>query len=167
VQVFIWDKDAGKDVGHTAIRIDNKVYGFYPTGGKGEHGYTKSELWYSKGSMHVDKIKDFNERYKDDIITYFQLKLTPEQIEKLQEILKEYVDDPGHYSLAGSQCTSVAVNALLGAGVKIQEFHNNHGDPGPSPVSSLGISPSSLNSVLRQDVNKIIVTRVIRFVVGK
>ncbi|WP_316823052.1 hypothetical protein [Pedobacter gandavensis] len=31
IEVFVWDKESGLDVGHTAIRIGGKVYGYYPS----------------------------------------------------------------------------------------------------------------------------------------
>lgn len=47
-----------KDFGHTAIRIGDKVYGYYPTGGDGQ-GFGWKDLLRSKGDMRIITIPEF------------------------------------------------------------------------------------------------------------
>jgi len=130
VQVFVWTKEGGKDVGHTAIRIDDMVYGYYPSDENGSSGYELDELFGSDGDMHVNTIDEFNKIYKGQEVTYYQLNMTPEQMKKLQDVLIEYTSNPGIYSLAKNQCTSIAINALIKADVTIYGQRNDF--PGPA-----------------------------------
>ncbi len=166
VQVFIWSKETQhKDVGHTAIRIGDVVYGYYPTGGNGD-GYGWKELVApgSPGKMHVDSIGRFNVLYAGQEVTYFQLNLTPEQIDKLKSTLLDIADNPGRYNLLGNQCTSVAANSLLSAGVKI-------GIPSAVDANQLPsgnwLSPSDFKTILGSNMNRELITRIVKFVVGQ
>lgn len=66
------------------------------------------------------------------------------------------VSNPGTYSLLGNQCTSVAANAIIGAGVPLQQSSMRFG--GSIPMSTWALSPSGFKSNLTSDVNKPIVT---------
>jgi RHS repeat-associated protein len=170
VQVYIWSKtpksnNGGNiDVGHTAIRLGNLVYGFYPTDKDGDNQW---DLMGSPGEMHVDTVGkggSFDRRYLTQEITAFQLRLTPEQIKKLHDVLKEIEANPGSYWLTGKQCTSVAAGALLRSGVVI-------GAQNPLEGMRLnavgGMSPNTFKTVLNTPINKDLVERVIKFVVGQ
>ncbi|MFN4316140.1 MAG: DUF6443 domain-containing protein [Chitinophagaceae bacterium] len=167
VQVFIWSKEGGKDVGHTAIRIDDIVYGYYPSEENGTPGYQLDELFGSDGEMHVNNIDEFNKIYKGQEVTYYQLNMTPEQMRKLQEILIEYTNNPGTYRLTGQQCTSVAIAALAKAGVTIYGPMNDW--PGPIKYDGAGgpVSPSSFAKILKWHYNKELVSRIVKFTVGQ
>ncbi len=158
VQVLVWSKETKeqtggqKDVGHTAIRIGNIFYGYYPTGG----------LFGSRGDMHRDSLPQFNSIYNGQEVTYFQLNLTSEQIQKLKEILEDVKNNPGNYNLLDQQCTSVAVRSLYQAGApltahsKFQAIQN---------ISGVGISPNDLRAKLSTE--KTLVTRIVKFIVGQ
>jgi len=162
VQILIWSKEAGKDVGHTAIRIDNIFYGYYPTDENRNNQYDKSDLWGSRGSMHRDSLPRFNAIYDRQEVTYFQLNLTPEQATKLKEILEEIKQNPGNYSLAGKQCTSVAVASLYKAGVRLTPHSKLNS---MVLISGTIMTPNDLKSQLHSE--KTLVTRIIKFVVAK
>jgi len=165
VQVFIWSKEEGKDVGHTAIRINNVVYGYYPSDENGNNVYDMSELLGSKGEMHVNSIFEFNKFYAGQEVTYYQLNLTPEQAKKLEKILMDIVKNPEEYKLlAGNQCTSVATNALLKAGVQIGTAPTIEGN---KLTSGYGLSPNNLKIIFNTPINKNLITRSIKFIVGK
>lgn len=162
IQVLIWSKETKeqtggrKDVGHTAIRIGNIFYGYYPTGG----------LLGSPGNMHRDSLPQFNTIYRGQEVTYFQLNLTTEQIKKLKEILEDIRNNPGNYSLLDQQCTSVAIDALVKAGVKIDGTDNFTGYP-TTLKSGVAKSPKSFQIDLERSGNKQLVTRIIKFIVGQ
>lgn len=165
VQVFIWSKEEGKDVGHTAVRINNVVYGYYPSDDNGNNVYDMSELLGSKGEMHVNSISEFNKFYAGQEVTYYQLNLTPEQAKKLEKILMDIVKNPEEYKLlAGNQCTSVATNALLKAGVQIGTAPTIEGN---KLISGYGLSPNNLKIIFNTPINKNLITRSIKFIVGK
>ncbi len=170
IQVYIWSKTpksnngGNKDVGHTAIRVGNLVYGFYPTDTDGDN---QLDLMGSPGEMHVDTIGkggSFDRHYMTQEILAFQLRLTPAQIKKLQNILKEIKANPGNYWLTGRQCTSVAAGAILRSGVVI-------GAQNPLEGMRLngvgGMSPNEFKNVLNTPINKDLVERVLKFVVGQ
>jgi RHS repeat-associated protein len=160
IQVHIWSQEAKEhnggriDVGHTAIRIGDTFYGYYPTG----------DLFGSRGSMHKDDLARFNEIYEGQEVTYFQLNLTPEQQEKLKNILEDYRKNPGKYNLLGQQCTSVAIEALLESGVKIKVPVPMEGNQLPSGT---WMSPNNLKNILGAPINKELVSRSVRYIVGQ
>jgi len=119
----------------------------------------------SPGEMHVDTVgrgRSFDMHYLTQEITAFQLRLTPEQIKKLQDVLKEIEANPGSYWLTGRQCTSVAADVLLRSGVLMGGLNI----PGGYLTSTAGMSPNSFKYLLGQSFNKDLVERVIKFVVG-
>ena len=141
------------------------VYGYYPTDENGNNKYDISELLGSKGEMHVDSIPEFNKNYAGREVTYYQLNLTPEQIDKLKNILENIAKDPGKYRLlSGNQCTSVAINSLIEAGVQIKTAPTIEGN---KLTSGYGLSPNNVKTIFNNPINKNLITRVMRFVVGK
>lgn len=136
------------DVGHTAIQVGNDVYGYYPTG----------SIYYSKGEMRVYSKPQFDKYYKGDGYTAFTLNIGQNQASNLETILNGYVSSPGNYSLFGNQCTSIACGSLLEAGVGLQDYHYNHGDPGPSSIETRFLSPNGFASILNLSINGSIVT---------
>ena len=161
VNVLVVDSKArgSGDVGHTAIQVGDKVYGYYPTDENGDNSYGMGELISSKGDMQVETRAQFDAVYTSDGVTDFTLEITESQATKVTANLESKVTNPGTYSLAGNQCTSVAAGALTGAGVPLQEYHSNHGDPGPSPLNPWLLSPSGLKGALNHSVNSRIVTK--------
>jgi len=136
VEVLIWQKGAGLDVGHTAIKIGGTIYGYYPSDENGNGQYDPSELILgSKGDMHVDDLDHFNRMYAGQTITSYQINLTEKQLKTLESSLKRYIKDPGTYSLLWNTCTSVALAGLLGSGVDLK-----------SPGSSNRVSNALLSS---------------------
>jgi len=168
-QIFVWSKAGGKDVGHTALRIGDVIYGFYPTSSDpNANGYGIKDLAFpgSPGKMHVDSLSNFNNLYAGQEVTYYQLNLTPEQMKKLNAILQEIAKNPGSYNLFHNQCTSVAINSLLGAGVKIYGQRNEFLGPAEMGNGNL-VSPSNLQSILQSPYNKALVSKIVKFVVGQ
>jgi hypothetical protein len=139
--VYFWDKTSDKDVGHTAIRIDGTVYGFYPTDIDGDGAYTLNDLTGSPGEMHINSLENFNKIYSGNNITAIRLNITRQQAKDLMVNLLRISVNPPNYSLTGNNCTTVAYNALITSGVYIA--------PGPSP--SLG--PNSFKAQLSNGWN--------------
>jgi hypothetical protein len=142
VEVYIWEKGGGLDVGHTAIRIGGLVYGYYPTDVNGDGEYTKKDLKNSPGVMHINSIWEFKNIYSGDKINAFVLNITTNQRIALMESLSDFTTDPGYYSLYGNNCTSVVYSSLLNAGVRL---------PNMSLYFSswtLGLSPSGFGALL-------------------
>lgn len=137
VQIYIWDKESGKDVGHTAIKIGDNVYGYYPTDENENGGYDKGELFGSKGEMHINTTKEFSQLYNGQAITSFDIELTRKQAASLQANLDKIASNPGTYSLRGNNCTSVAVTALINSGVTINAPTNQ----GDRPIWTGKITP--------------------------
>lgn len=121
VEVYIWDKD--DDVGHTAIRIGDKVYGYYPTDVNGDGRYTKTDLSNSPGKMHINSIAEFNKAYRGQGVTAYTLNLTDKQYGALLGRLNGVANNPGYYSLDGNNCTSIAMLCLSEAGFNIGLNH--------------------------------------------
>ncbi|WP_343673618.1 RHS repeat-associated core domain-containing protein [Chitinophaga sp.] len=121
VEVLVVDgKAAGKgDVGHTAVQVGDKVYGYYPTDVDNDGAWSMDDLTGSPGQMKVESRADFDAKYQADGVTDFTLEITESQATKLTNTLDGKVTNPGTYSLQGNQCTSVAASALTGAGVKL------------------------------------------------
>jgi hypothetical protein len=68
----VWEKTSHKDVGHVAIRIGKKVYGYYPTDLNHDRQYDERDLG-SIGSMHVDNPEQFRRNYLNKEIDVFGL----------------------------------------------------------------------------------------------
>lgn len=158
VQVLIWSRESSsKDLGHTAIRIGNIVYGYYPTKG----------LFGDLGNMHRDSLPQFNFNYSGQEVTYFQLNLTTKQIKELQAILEEYRKNPGNYNMLGRQCTTVAANSLMKAGVTFKFPGSGTSEFLPPNVNEGDfMSPSDFKMVLSATENKSLITRAVKFIVG-
>jgi hypothetical protein len=155
---YIWDKEGGKDVGHTAIRIGDNVYGYYPSDENGNGGYDNGELFGSKGEMHINTVKEFSQLYNGQAITSFDIELSNKQAKSLQANLDNIANNPGTYSLRGNNCTSVAINALINSGVKINAPINQ----GDRPIwtgkiaplkNGFGQSPAGLRTILEMPSN--------------
>jgi RHS repeat-associated protein len=142
------------DVGHTAIQVGEKVYGYYPTDEDHDGAFSNGELMSSNGVMQVETRADFDENYASDGFSDFKLEITEGQAAKLSTNLESRVKDPGTYSLAGNQCTSVACDALTGSGVSLRVATPKVGS---LPVSSFALSPSNFKTILSSPVNRGIV----------
>ncbi|MEE9446149.1 MAG: hypothetical protein V3V19_10850 [Cocleimonas sp.] len=112
VEVLVWHKGSGKDVGHTAVRIDNKVYGYYPSDTNGNGFYDESELWSSKGNLHIDNLVDFNKKYSGDTLEVFSLEGSKEKRKELEKYFNGLEKKPGNYNLLVNQCTTTAMRGL-------------------------------------------------------
>lgn len=160
VEVYIWSKESGKniDVGHTAIRVGDVIYGYYPTDVNGNDRYDYDELMGSPGQMHVQNIGQFNASYKSDEITSFEVQITEKQLSSLIHNLDRVVNNPGTYSLNGNQCTSVAMNILIKSGVNIQAPYTSVANPvflGIRPLKNgYGTSPTGLKNILNIPQNQ-------------
>lgn len=121
VSVLIWDKDGLGDVGHTAIRVGGLIFGYYPIDANINSKYDSGELLYGPGKMKVVDIDKFKQRYRGDNgkIKVYELNVTSNQANNLLINLAGYITNPGNYSLLGNNCTTVAYNALIDAGVNI------------------------------------------------
>jgi RHS repeat-associated protein len=117
VEVYIWKKNS--DVGHTAIRIGNWVYGYYPSDVNGDGRYTMEDLANSPGVMHINSISEFNKIYSGDVVTAFSLRSTSDQALGLAENLSGVALNTGFYSLTGNNCTSIAYSCLQNSGYGI------------------------------------------------
>lgn len=174
LEVYIWDKEGGKDVGHTAIRIGNRVYGYYPTNENENEGYDMKELLYSKGDMRVKDLKGFVNSYQGKIITSCKISLTQKQLDAIETTLNDYIKDPGTYSLLGQNCTTVALNALVINGIQLKA-KMAVGAGGRIPIvryesigGNIGVySPSRLADVLQSSINQSTVSDIKRFKVVK
>ncbi len=139
-EVLVWTKAGGKDVGHTAIRLNNHVYGIYPTDSNGNFRFDFLELMNSQADLHIDTLAEFNLKYEGDLISVFTLNATPEEEKKLELLLNELNNSSSTYSLPGLQCTSSAINLLDQSG--IIGF--------PDIMVNLPNSPNQLRSLLDQ-----------------
>jgi RHS repeat-associated protein len=155
VSILIVDsKERGSgDVGHTAVQVGEKVYGYYPTDEDGDNSLGKGELWSSKGDMHVDSREKFDDYYKVDGVTEFSLEVTESQAAKIASNLESKVADPGTYSLGGNQCTSVTNDAFNSAGIVFKE---HAGKAGSIPVLSRFLTPSGLKTALTDGGNGVV-----------
>ena len=158
VEIFIWDKEAaGIDVGHTAIRIDGEVYGYYPTDKDGDGGYGWGDVFKSKGEMHIDSENEFYAKYRGDKITSYQIKMTDRQVTSLKNYLINVTKHPGTYSLVGLTCTSVAIQALTKNGINIIKSTSVSRFDGDTSIYKLsngyGVSPNALKSILDNGLN--------------
>lgn len=158
VELFIWDKEAaGIDVGHTAIRIDGEVYGYYPTDEGGDGGYGWGDVAKSRGEMHIDSESDFYAKYNGDKITSYEVKMTNRQVTSLKAYLLNIAQHPGNYSLAGLNCTSVAIQALTKNGIDIIKSTSISRFDGDRTIHKLsngyGVSPNALKLILNNGLN--------------
>jgi len=117
VQILIWPMDG--DVGHTALRVNGAVYGYYPTDLDGDGGYTKVDLKNSPGEMHIDSENEFYQKYYGNTIVSYTIKMSDSQVKGLEKTLLGFAKNPGMYELTGLNCTSVAIQALAKNGVNI------------------------------------------------
>jgi RHS repeat-associated protein len=131
------------DVGHTAIKIGGKIYGYYPSG---------SIIW-SAGEEHVNSPAEFDELYLDGGYTDINLKVTASEYNKIQSALDELVADPGHYSMFGNQCTSEACSILENAGLNLQVWSGVVQSGAAFSLDSLWLSPSSFKDALLSNIN--------------
>ena len=156
IQVLIVDGKAAtdKDVGHTAIQTaDGKVYGYYPTDKNGDGAWGLDDLMNSPGQMKIESREEFDAQYGSDGVTEFTVELSENKAGRIKSYLEKIAQNPGTYSLAGQQCTSVACQALNESGIAVERYSSNHGDPGPIPVDSSELSPSAFKEALQYHVN--------------
>jgi RHS repeat-associated protein len=164
INVLVVDgKAAGKgDVGHTAVQVGGNVYGYYPTDVDNDGSWGVDDLTGSPGQMKVESRATFDAKYGSDGVTDFTLEVTASQASNIASNLEAKVANPGTYSLTGQQCTTVACNAITGAGVEIKQSNYvlgrfSNGPPGPGPINSKALSPSGFKGVLKDKINNNIV----------
>lgn len=151
VSILIWNKIEGGDgkLGHTAIRIGSITYGYY----------TRNSVYGSPGSMHVDDEEEFKSTYPNEWVTEFELNVSQKQVQDLKKAIQETIDDPGRYSVFGSQCSSVAFGWLTKAGVYFNSY-TSKAKPIANPVTfARHMTPDSFENLLKQTINKHIVKR--------
>jgi hypothetical protein len=158
VFVLIVDgKAAGKgDVGHTGLQVGKDVYSFYPTDVDGDGQW---DLQCSPGEMRKETRKQFDNHYEKDGITSFQIDVSDQQFASIGKKLETFRKFPGEYCLTGNQCTSVAANVLLGAGINIRERIIRRDFSVIEKLNTNLLSPSSLLKVLSDEINKNIVQK--------
>jgi len=122
VEVLIWEPEYIGDVGHTAVRLNNIIYGYYPTDIDGDGAYTKVDLDNSPGSLHTDSLAEFHSNYYDNTIEVIRLETDNTKEAKLNLYFKELNNKPGVYSLFSSQCTTRARDGLLKSGYPAGSF---------------------------------------------
>jgi hypothetical protein len=105
--------------------------------------------------------------YKGQEVTYFQLDVSSKVAKDLENALTSYIKDPGHYSLLGQTCTSVAVNAMVVSGIKINGGPMMDPGSGHQIPGGTGMSPNELKEILNSPYNANLVDRKIKFVVGQ
>jgi hypothetical protein len=159
VFVLIVDgKAAGKgDVGHTGLQVGKDVYSFYPTDADGDGEW---DLQCSPGEMRKETRQQFDKHYEKDGITSFQIDVSDKQFSQIGNFLEKYVSSPGEYCLTGNQCTSVAANSLLNAGINIRENSYFGETPIVQKLDTNLLSPSNLKSTLSDQINKTIVQKI-------
>jgi len=94
VQILIWP--SSRDNGHTAIKIDGTVYGYYPTDINGDGHYRKEDIYDSPGQMHIDNERQFRANYDGDSIVSFNIKISPSKAKNLENYLKNVAKSPGN-----------------------------------------------------------------------
>jgi len=159
INVFIWEKTNDKDVGHTALEIDDVVYGYYPTDVNGNGAYDKGDLNNSPGDLHIDARVDFNSIYAGDKVNSYSIKVTPAQKAAVLTNLGEVRLDPGTYSLVGRQCTLTAMSVMGKAGIKITDVG------GGIDRNNIGVAPKAFEAMLNNSLNSFLVASKTSFTV--
>jgi len=163
IHVLIWEPEDWMDVAHAAIKIDNEVYGYYPTA---EFKIEFLDLHFCKGEMRQNDNTSFNKQYAGSTITSYELKITKTQLNNVKRIIDNYIKDPGTYSLLGQTCTSVALGTLLGAHIPLHKPGSAIGNSGPDSITnSLWYFPSGLADILKAACNSDIVSKSTTFTV--
>lgn len=147
LELIIW-KDG---IGHTATRVDEIVYGYYPT----ENYGPLDEFDFSpvKGKM-TQRVYggDFNSHYEGQTVDVFGINANDEQIKKVENHLKWLVKNPGDYSLTGTNCTSSAVQGLERGNIYILDPYSKS-----SYNNGYFTRPVALINLLQDPVNKNII----------
>jgi RHS repeat-associated protein len=153
VEAWVWNSSLlSGDVGHAAVRIGNKVYGYYPKDKNGDGELGSKELMGSGGEMRVINAQDMPRKYKSDKVNMFNLKINDEQRTKLEANLNEYVKEPGNYSLTGNHCASVAIKCMKNAGIMVRRPALT--SSGPIPLETSLVTPGMLAHSLASSSNK-------------
>jgi hypothetical protein len=134
ISIYIWA--ANGSVGHTAIRIEDVVYGYYPTDINGDRRYTKEDLKHSPGEMHIQCTKEFTEHYRGNVVKEFVLNVSPKQLSDLRMALDAITASPGMYELTGNNCTSVAIYCLKQANINVTYSYGRNENCYPIPIYS-------------------------------
>uniref|UniRef100_UPI00232DF7F2 RHS repeat domain-containing protein n=1 Tax=Tenacibaculum aiptasiae TaxID=426481 RepID=UPI00232DF7F2 len=162
-EILIWKKTSASDVGHTAIRINGVVYGYYPTDMDGNGVYDVNDLKNSDGVMRVQNKKSFVASYMNQEITSYEIKATKQQKNLMLNELTHFTNDPGKYKLWGNQCTSVVLKVMAKSNIKIQY---SEGQLISNPlIISHAMSPNTLKSALNNSRNDFIIKSKTSFIV--
>ncbi len=156
VKLLIWPNGG---VGHTAIKINGIVYGYYPTDIDGDGQYTKTDLKNSPGEMHIDNKADFSNHYRGDTIISYDVRVTHSEINKLEKYLLNVAKNPKTYSLTGLNCTSVAIQALTKSGISIYSSPTTYNRFDGNAIeyklrTGFGVSPNYLMNTIDNGLNK-------------
>jgi len=119
--IYIWNKTHSKDVGHTAIKIDDYIFGFYPTDQDNNGVYDMQDLTNSPGELHIDSSNEFRKNYSNQSVNFWDLNIKKSQAQDLVSNLINIKNNPPKYSLSGMHCTSVADKCLNDSGIKIRD----------------------------------------------
>ncbi|MEY4904946.1 MAG: hypothetical protein RLZZ292_2761 [Bacteroidota bacterium] len=141
LEVIIWKEDGS--VGHLAIRIDDKVYGYYPTDINNDGRYTLTDLYNSPGEMKIlDYNSSFKQAYKDETVDVFGMVSSNDQIFQIEGHLKWVTENSGFYELTGSNCTSVGVQSLQSGKIYIRNQN-------AEIMSGYSTKPSTIQNLLQ------------------
>jgi RHS repeat-associated protein len=160
INVFIWEKGHGKDVGHTAVEVDGVVFGYYPTDENGNGGYDMGELFSSTGELHIDDRAIFDRLYAGDKINSYSIKVTPAQKATVLSGFKNVELKPGTYSLINQQCTSTAMRVMGDANIKLTDVG------GGLDRTLIGIAPKAFEYMLNNSLNSFLVDSKTSFTVS-
>jgi len=145
IYLYIWDvasTNSKEDLGHTAIRIGNKIYGYYPT----------TSIYNSPGDLRVDDVDKFKFKYQGNMITSYEVKLHPSMTLALTQKMNQAKQSPGSYSVLFLNCTSFAVGMLQKIAIYI--YVNESNCLSPYPIDGIRMTPQQLNRILERDYNR-------------
>jgi len=107
----------------------------------------------------------FDEQYGPQGVAEFKLNVTSAKGSRIEQRLMSYITNPGQYCLTGQQCTSVACQSLVQAGVKISySYYYVQTEPVPGVrmtgviSGTMGLTPSNFKEILQQPINKNLVS---------
>ena len=107
--------------------------------------------------MHIDSENEFYRKYYGDKITSYEVKMTDRQVFNLRNYLLNVAKHPGTYSVAGLNCTSVAIQALTKNGVDIVKSITYSRFDGDATIHKLstgyGVSPNQFKAILDNGIN--------------
>jgi hypothetical protein len=161
---LVWTKEKGliADVGHVALRIGGLTFGYYPTDVNRDGTFNKDELFGGPGEMRIYDLATFNKKYNGQEVTEFFMNMNANQINSVLNSLDKWYRDPGQYSLTGNNCTSVALQCLFGAGIKIYYQTAR----GPMEMKNpFGFAPADISHYLKDGINSHLIVNWVTYTV--